>query len=81
MESGRYGNASEVVREGLRLMQVRQREERARLRWLRGAVQAGLDELDGGAAREFASTEALEEHVRQIARETLGPGRVAKRRG
>ena len=39
VESGRYRNASEVVRESLRLLERRNQEERAKLKWLREAVQ------------------------------------------
>lgn len=64
--SGRYSNASEVVREGLRLMERRKQEERAKLKWLRGAVRLGLDEIDRGEGVEFGSMERLEEVVDQI---------------
>jgi antitoxin ParD1/3/4 len=65
--SGRYGNASEVVREGLRLMEQRRAEERAKLKWLRGAVREALDELERGEGIEFHSMEDLEADIDQLA--------------
>ena len=43
--SGRYQNASEVVREGLRLLEQRDQEDALRLRHLRAAVQASEGEV------------------------------------
>jgi antitoxin ParD1/3/4 len=64
--SGRYGSASEVVREGLRLMERRKQEERAKLKWLRSAVSEGLDQIDRDEGREFHSIDALEEHIDRL---------------
>ena len=46
--SGRYSSASEVVRDALRLMEARDHESEARLKWLRREIQAGIDSGDAG---------------------------------
>jgi len=48
VSSGRYQNASEVLREGLRLVGQREAEDAARVEALRQAVDAGLSDLGEG---------------------------------
>jgi antitoxin ParD1/3/4 len=50
VESGLYNNASEVVREALRLLEERDREKLARLR---AAVAVGRDEIARGEIVEW----------------------------
>jgi len=68
VEAGRYQNASEVLREGLRLLEQRDAEDRARLSALRRAAQAGIDDFAQGRARAFATREALGAHLAKLAR-------------
>ncbi len=48
IESRQFSNASEVVREGLRLLEQRQLEDEAKIEWLRGAAQDGINAIDRG---------------------------------
>jgi antitoxin ParD1/3/4 len=43
VDSGRYATASEVMREGLRLMEEKEEQRRTKLEALRSAIQEGLD--------------------------------------
>lgn len=52
---GRYQNASEVMREGLRLMESRDAEEAAKLEALRTAVDVGIADMARGEYTEFAT--------------------------
>jgi antitoxin ParD1/3/4 len=66
--SGRFSNGSEVVREGLRLLEQREEEE-AKIEWLRAAAKTGFDQLDRGEGIEFASTDDFDAFIDQIGQE------------
>jgi antitoxin ParD1/3/4 len=48
IEAGRYQNASEVIREALRLLEQKQQEDRMRIERLREAIQEGEEALARG---------------------------------
>ena len=56
LESGRYNSASEVIREGLRLLEDREMERQAVLAELRQAVAKGLA---SGEAKAMESSDEL----------------------
>ena len=70
--SGRYQNASEVLREGLRLMERRETEDAARLAALRDAARTGIADMDAGKFQSFASHEALDRHLAAVTAEIIG---------
>ena len=55
VEAGEYQNASEAVRDALRVLQQRRREDSLRLKALRAQIKAGVEALDRG---DFAEVEA-----------------------
>ena len=48
VEAGEYQNASEAIRDALRALQQRRREDSLKLKILRAQVKAGIDALDRG---------------------------------
>jgi antitoxin ParD1/3/4 len=58
VKSGMYNSASEVVREGLRLLQQRDEIREAKLNALRAEIQKGIDDLEAGRIYDGPSTMA-----------------------
>ena len=58
--SGRYQNASKVLRDGLRLVEQREAGETAKLEVLREAARIGVAALDRGEFKEFETIEDLQ---------------------
>jgi antitoxin ParD1/3/4 len=59
VESGLYQTASEVVREGLRLLRERDELYRKNLEELRKDIAAGIEEIDQGKAAPLNAQETL----------------------
>jgi antitoxin ParD1/3/4 len=66
--SGRYRNAGEIMREGLRLVEQRERDDTARLQALRAAVDVGLADVAAGRYIDVADDD-LEPFIRQLGSE------------
>ena len=73
VRSGQYRSASEVVRDGLRLLAQRDEEYQVRLEALRGEIQKGMDQLNRGEG--IPADEAFA-RIRALFREGVGPERT-----
>jgi antitoxin ParD1/3/4 len=79
--SGRFSNASEVVREGLRLLEQREQEDQAKLEWLRSAAKEGFDAIEQGDYVTLRSGRDIEEFIRQIGEEASVEPAATRQRG
>lgn len=76
VESGRYQNASEVLREGLRLVEHRERLEAARLKALKKAADQGWAAIAAGDYTDVAE-DRIEDFMDRLSEQAAGLARTA----
>lgn len=77
VESGMYHTASEVIREGLRLLKEREEVHQRKLIELRREIQIGTDQADRGEVSPF--NESTLDEVKARGRERLKASKVSER--
>lgn len=78
VESGLYQTASEVVREGLRLLKEKEELHQRRLEELRGEIRRGIEQADRGEVSPF--NEATLDTVKAEGKKRLAAKKAAKGR-
>jgi len=63
---GRYSNASEIVREALRLLEEQEQERQVKLKALRQAAKHGFDEIDQGKGIVLKGKKAVKQFISEI---------------
>lgn len=75
MKRGKNQNASKVLRDGLRVIENRELEEKARLHALRNAARVGIDDADAGRVRDFTGRAELRQYLDSLAKRTVKAAR------
>jgi antitoxin ParD1/3/4 len=65
VKSGEYQNASEAVRDAVRVLQQRRREDALKLKVLRAQIKTGLDDLERGDFDEIADAD-LDDYLKSL---------------
>ena len=79
VSSGRYQNASEVLREGLRLVEAQEAETKARIKALREAAQVGIADAEAGRYKTFQSRADIKRHFAELVDDVLSAKRQRRR--
>ena len=79
VDSGRFQNASEVLREGVRLVEQRVVEDQARVDALRAAILVGDADIEAGRSKVFKGN-ALRKHLASLTRNAAADVGAARRR-
>jgi antitoxin ParD1/3/4 len=79
VSSGRYSNASEIVREALRLLEEQEQVREAKLRAFRQAAKQGFDEIDQGRGIVLKGKKALNRFFKEIEADVVTKGTRAGR--
>ncbi|MEQ8786347.1 MAG: type II toxin-antitoxin system ParD family antitoxin [Pirellulaceae bacterium] len=66
--SGRYKNASEVLRAGLRLLEQSTTQDQELLAFLRTLASEGFDQIDQGRGIDLSSEGRLAGHIAKLGR-------------
>lgn len=74
VSSGRYQNASEVLRDGLRLIERQDAEHKTRLKALREAAKVGVADAEAGRFKTFESATSLRKHLDSVANDAIAAG-------
>lgn len=71
VESGDFNNASEVHRAALVTMRKQEEERQARIAFLRGEIQNGIDDINDGNFTEIEGSDDLQDLMEQCAEAAL----------
>ena len=71
VQSGRYADAGEVVRQGLTLLEQQEAVYRAKVEWLDNAAREAFASIDRGEGMHFNSIEDLTAYIDKVGEEII----------